>query len=192
MNSHAQPRYKDPRYAVSRPPMVTAAHNKQVEETSLRPREETAPLDSQLAASCFMVRWKCHVTTKAMIRSVNFTSNMPSARYCPGFVIHNVTPLMIWHAAANQMNGRSLFIEVYGIVRNSPNRRRPMINVRPTTVAVPKAWIVSASGQPQDSLTHSAYEVCSSQLSTAIFLDRYGCRTEPPSRAFWSTNLFKQ
>src|SRR5260221_14651431 len=189
---HGQRRYKEPRYAVSRPPMVTAAHNKQVAEASLRPREETVPFASQLAASRVMVLWKYHVTTKAMITSVNFTSNIPSARYCPGFVIHSVTPLMIWHAAANQMNGTSLFIEVYGIVPNSPNKRRPMMNVRPTTVAVPKAWIVSASGQPHDSLTHSTYEVCSSQLSTAIFLDRYGCRTEPPSRAFWSTNLFKQ
>src|SRR5260370_10524519 len=189
---HGQPRYKDPRYAVSRPPMVTAAHNRQVAETSLRPREETAPFASQLAASCFMVRSKCHVTTNAMIRSVIFPSNMPSARYCPGFVSHSVTPLIIWHAAANQMNGRSLFIEVYGIVRNSPNRRRPMMNVRPTTVAVPKAWIVTSSGQPHHSLTHSTYEVCSTQSSTAIFLDRYHCRTEPPSRAFWSTNLFKQ
>src|SRR5215467_2334710 len=188
---HGQPRYKDPRYAVSRPPMVTAAHNRQVAETSLRPREETAPFASQLAASWFMVRWKRHVTTNAMIRSVNFTSNMPSARYCPGFVSHSVTPLMIWHAAANQMNGTSLFIAVYGIVRNSPNRRRPMINVRPTTVAVPKAWIVSASGQPHDSLTHSAYEVCSSQLSTFTFLDRYVFGAEPPSGAFWSTILLR-
>src|SRR6202040_382390 len=162
---HGQPRYKDPRYAVSRPPMVTAAHNRQVAETSLRPREETAPFASQLAASCFMVRWKCHVTTKAMIRSVNFTSNMPSARYCPGFVIHSVRPLMIWHAAANQMNGRSIRIEGYGIVRNSRNGRRPMRTVRPTSVAVPKAGIVSASAAPQDSLTHPAYEVPSSQLS---------------------------
>src|SRR5262249_36100446 len=121
-----------------------------VAETSLRPREETAPFASQLAASCVMGLWKYHVTTKAMTTAVNFTSNMPSARYCPGFVSHSVTPLMIWHAAANQMNGTSLFIAVYGIVRNSSNRRRPMINVRPTTVAVPKAWIVSASGQPHD------------------------------------------
>ena len=50
-----QRRYKDPRYAVSRPPMVTAAHNRQVAETSLRPREETAPFVSQPAASRFMV-----------------------------------------------------------------------------------------------------------------------------------------
>src|SRR5262249_15038304 len=63
---HGQPRYKEPRYAVSRPPMVTAAHNRQVAETSLLPREETAPFASQLAASWFMVRWKYHVTTKAM------------------------------------------------------------------------------------------------------------------------------
>ena len=109
---------------------LRAAHNRQVAETSLRPREETAPFASQLAASCFMVFWKYHVTTKAMITSVNFTSNMPSARYCSGFVSHSVTPLTIWHAAANQMNGTNLFIEVYGIVRNSPNRRRPMINVK--------------------------------------------------------------
>src|SRR5262245_8910708 len=171
--------------------MVTAARNRQVADTSLRPREETAPFASQLAASCFMVFWKYHVTTKAMITSVNFTSNMPSARYCPGFVSHSVTPLRIWHAAANQMNGTNLFIEVYGIVPNSPNRRRPMINVSPTTVAVPKAWIVSASGQPHPSLTHSAYGVCSSQLSTATLLDRYVCRPQPPSRALWSTTLFK-
>src|SRR5258707_12299461 len=102
---HDQPRYKDPRYAVSRPPMVTAAHNRQVAETSLRPREETAPFTSQLGASCFMGRWKCHVTTKAMIRRVNFTSKIPSARYCPGFGSHSVTRLLIWHAAANQMHG---------------------------------------------------------------------------------------
>ncbi len=52
---HGQRRYKDPRYAVSRPPMVTAAHNRQVTETSLRPREETTPFASQTAASRFMV-----------------------------------------------------------------------------------------------------------------------------------------
>src|SRR3979411_580801 len=132
-------RYNDPRYAVSRPPMVTAAHNRQAAETSFRPREETAPFASQLAASRFMVLWKYHVTTIAMTRSAIFTSNMPSARYCVGLLINRVKPLMIWHAAANQTNGTSLFIAVNGIVRNIPNRRRAMMNMRPTTVAVPNA-----------------------------------------------------
>ena len=45
---------------------------------------------------------------------------------------------------------------VKGIVLNKPNRRRPMIMMKPTTVAVPNAWIVSASGQPHDSRTQSA------------------------------------
>src|SRR3979490_1851627 len=113
-------RYNDPRDCVGRPPMVAAAHNRQAAETSFRPREETAPFDSQLAASRFMVLWRYHVTTIAMIRSVTFTSKTPSARYCVGLVIHSVTPLMIWHTAAIQTNETSLFIAVNGIVRNIP------------------------------------------------------------------------
>jgi hypothetical protein len=34
-----------------------------------------------------------------------------------------------------------------------------MMNMRLTTVAVPNAWIVSASGDPHNILTHSAYDV---------------------------------
>src|SRR5713101_2499280 len=178
-----QPRYNDPRYAVSRPPMVTAAHNRQAAETNLRPREETAPFASQAAASRFKVLWKYHITPMAIITSVNFTSNIPSARYCAGFVIHSVKPLMTWSTTAIQTRGTSLFNEVYGIVRNNPSRRRPMMDMRPTTVAVPNAWIVSASGQPHDSLTHIAYGVCASHSSTFSLPDRY----EVPIRACRNT-----
>jgi len=36
----------------------------------------------------------------------------------------------------------------------------------PTTIAFPNAWRVSANGQPQDSLTHTAYCVFVSHSST--------------------------
>src|SRR5215470_10961348 len=104
--------YSDPRYAVSRPPMTTAVHNRQVAATILTPREETAPFASQAAASCFRVLWKYHKTTTAMTTSVNFTSNMPSARYCAGLVSHSVKPLTTWNATATQTKGRSLISDV--------------------------------------------------------------------------------
>src|SRR5712672_3237388 len=74
--------YNDPRYAVSRPPMVTAAHNRQLAVTNLTPRDDTVPAASQPATSRFMVFWKYDITTMAMTTSVSLISNMPSARYC--------------------------------------------------------------------------------------------------------------
>ena len=42
-------------------------------------------------------------TTEATTTRVNFISNMPSARYCAGLVIHSVTPLMTWNPMAIHM-----------------------------------------------------------------------------------------
>ena len=104
-------------------------------------------------------------------------------------------------AGNEELARRSLFVAAAGVTASPyllikdlgrPARFYNMMRVfKVTSPMSVGTWIVSASGQPQDSLAHSAYDVFSSQLSTVIFLDRYGCRTEPPSRAFWSTILFK-
>src|ERR1700730_2662434 len=47
--------YSDPKYAVSRPVVKTAAHNREETAASLTPREETVPFASQAAASRLMV-----------------------------------------------------------------------------------------------------------------------------------------
>src|ERR1700681_532717 len=100
-----QRRYKDPRYAVSRPPTVTAAHNKQVAAAILMPREDTVPAASQAATSRLKVLWKYHIATEAMMTRANFVSNITSPRYCAGFVSHSVNPLTPWNTTAIQMRG---------------------------------------------------------------------------------------
>src|SRR2546429_7060264 len=136
--------------------MVTAAHKTQAATPSLNPRGETRPFPSHATASRRIVLWKYTVTTIAITSSTNFTSNMPSARYWAGLVIHSVRPLATWHTTAIQTSGINLFSAEYGIAWNDPSSRRPMMNVRPITVAVPNAWTVRATGQPQDWSTHSA------------------------------------
>src|SRR5262245_23514221 len=100
--------------------------------------------------------WKYEVTATLITTSVNLVSNITSDRYCAGFVTHSVKPLRTWQMTPIQTTGTSLLMAVYGIVRNTPSRRRPMIDMRPTTIAVPNAWNVKAIGQPHDSLTHIA------------------------------------
>src|ERR1700704_403533 len=152
--------------------MVTAAHNRQVAAAVLIPREVTVPAASQAATSRLKVIWKYHIATVAMMTSANFVSNMTSPRYCAGFVVHSVNPLMAWSTTAIQMRGISLPSEVYGIVGNAPSRRRPMMNMSPTTTAIPNAWIVSANGQPHDSSTHIANGEFASHSSTFTLLVR--------------------
>src|SRR4051794_27763787 len=98
--------------------------------------------------------------------SENFHRNIPSERYLAGFEAHSVNPLKTWIAMPAQMMGISLFSEVYGMVWNKPSIRRQMMKMRPTTIAFPNACSVSANGQPQDSLTHTAYCVFVSHSST--------------------------
>jgi hypothetical protein len=65
------------------------------------------------------------------------------------------------------------------------------MNMSPTTVAIPSAWMVSASGQPHDSSTHIANGEFASHSSTFTLPDRYVHRYDLRQPAFRSSALFR-
>src|SRR5262245_57947381 len=93
-------------------------------------------------------------------------------------------PLNAWMPRQTQMIGMSFCSEPAGMVRNRPMSLSPMMKLKPSMVAEPKACSVSAKGQPQDSLTQMATDVDSSNSNMRDLLVN--------QRLVGSTSLFRQ
>src|SRR5205823_4007414 len=117
--------------------MTTAAHNRQQAAAVLTPFGDGVAAASQPAASRLRMRWNCHIRMALTTTKKSFTSNMPSLRYCSGFVSQSVEPERNWTTKETQMYGTRFLSATNGILENKPNMRNVMTVMNPRIVAVP-------------------------------------------------------